>query len=49
LLLQSVMGVSITGIIPPLVIILGIGAVLSLIAAIRSRKTAQESAMYKED
>jgi MFS family permease len=45
LLLQSILGVSITGIIPPLMIVLGIGAVLSLIAAIKSLKTAPEPAV----
>jgi MFS family permease len=44
-LLQNIMGVSITGIIPPLMIVLGIAAVFSLIAAIKSRKPAQEAAL----
>jgi MFS family permease len=43
LLLQSIMEVSITGIIPILTIVLAIGAVLSLIAAIKNRKTAREA------
>jgi MFS family permease len=45
LLLQSILGVSITGVIPFLVIVLAIGAVLSLIAAIKSRKRPQEAAV----
>jgi hypothetical protein len=40
LLLQSVMGVSITGIIPPLMIVLAIGAVLSLVLSFFEQKTA---------
>jgi MFS family permease len=45
LLLQSIMGVSITGIMPFLMIVLAIGAVLSFIAAIKNRKTPQEAAV----
>jgi hypothetical protein len=45
LLLQSIMGLSIIGIIPPLMIVLAIGAALSLIAAMKSRKIPQEAAV----
>jgi hypothetical protein len=43
LLLQSILGVSIVGIMPSLVIVLAIGTVLSFISAIKSRKTPQEA------
>jgi MFS family permease len=45
LLLQTILGVSITGIIPPLTCILAAGAVLSFIAAIKSRKAPREAAV----
>jgi MFS family permease len=44
-LLQNILGVSITGIIPPLMIVLVIGAVLSVILAIKNHRTAQKAAL----
>jgi hypothetical protein len=43
LLLQSLLGLSIIGIMPIMVIVVAIGAVLSLTIAIKSRKTPQEA------
>jgi MFS family permease len=45
LLLQTILGTSITGIIPLLTCILAVGAVLSFIAAIKNSKTPQEAAI----